>query len=84
MELHKELKKVGSREEFTAFLGLLAKDYRTHPQEWENGSVESLLEGIQSWVEDMDGYYENMNVPMPKEIDWHFIATLFYAGKLYE
>ncbi|MFD1908576.1 hypothetical protein ACFTAO_10430 [Paenibacillus rhizoplanae] len=83
MELHEALKKVRSREDFTAFLGLLAKDYSANPGEWENGSVELYLEGVQSWVEDMDGYYENLKRPAPQNIDWSFIAGILYAGKKY-
>ena len=51
---------------------------------WENDEITSNLEGICSWVDDMEGYFDNMHIEMPTDIDWRFIATLFYAGKIYE
>ncbi|WNS46589.1 hypothetical protein [Paenibacillus sp. MMS20-IR301] len=84
MELHEALNKVRDREQFTEFIGLLAKDHSINSGEWENNSVEAFLEAIKSWVEDMDGYYDNNKLPLPQNINWNFIATLFYAGKLYE
>ena len=32
----------------------------------------------------MEGYFANMNIDRPKDIDWKFIAILFYVGKIYE
>ncbi|NLP14304.1 MAG: hypothetical protein GX383_07545 [Clostridium sp.] len=84
MELYKEVKKVGSKEEFLKFLELLITDFKNNPDEWENKNVESFLEGIQSWVDDMEGYYENNNLATPNNIDWGFFANVFYAGKIYE
>jgi hypothetical protein len=84
MELYKEVKQVGSKEEFLRFLRMLINDFKNKPDEWENKSVESFLEGMQSWVEDMEGYYENNNLPIPNNIDWGFFANVFYAGKIYE
>ena len=33
---------------------------------------------------DMDGYYKNLGKQMPEDINWDFIATLLYAGSVYE
>jgi len=84
MELYKEIKKVSDKDQFTEFIGLLVKDFISNPDDWENRDIESFLEGIKSWVEDMEGYYENNNLPIPQNIDWNFLANLFYVGKLYE
>ena len=62
----------------------LIEDKEVNPEEWENVNVSEYLEAIASWVEDMDGYYRNMNLEMPKNLDWRFITTLFYVGKIYE
>jgi hypothetical protein len=84
MELYKEIKNINSKEEFIRFLGLLISDFKNNSDEWENKSIESFLEGIQSWVEDMEGYYENNNLSTPNNIDWGFFANVFYSGKIYE
>ncbi len=73
-----------SRDDFIAILNNLSRDNRCCNNEWENKDISSYLEAIASWVEDMDGYFENMNLDMPENIDWQFIATLFQVGKIYE
>lgn len=84
MEIYKEVKKVSTKDEFTRFIDLLIKDYTSNLDEWENRNIEDFLEGMKSWVEDMEGYYINNNLPVPEDIDWNFFASIFYAGKIYE
>ena len=51
----------------------------------ENDShLNDYLESIVSWVEDMDGVYDNLRLEKPENINWSFLATLFEAGKIYE
>ncbi|MBC2582957.1 hypothetical protein [Clostridium sp. DJ247] len=84
MSVHEEIKTVKTKEDFINFLGKLATDKKNNPVEWENKTIENYLESIQSWIEDMEGYYENNNIEVPKNIDWNFFATVFYVGKIYE
>ena len=84
MNIYTEIKNVKTKEEFLRFLEMLANDRRSSAEEWENTSIEDYLLSIQSWIEDMDGYYENNNLKVPQNIDWNFIANIFYAGKIYE
>ena len=32
----------------------------------------------------MDGYYANMGKEPPADIDWDLIATMLFAGDIYE
>ncbi|AEY67516.1 MULTISPECIES: hypothetical protein [Eubacteriales] len=84
MSVHEEIKTVKTKEDFINFLGKLATDKKNNPVEWENKAIENYLESIQSWIEDMEGYYVNNNIEVPKNIDWNFFATVFYVGKIYE
>lgn len=84
MEVYEKINTIHTREEFIDFMNSLIEDKEVNPDEWENVNVSEYLEAIASWVEDMDGYYRNMNLEMPKNLDWRFIATLFYVGKIYE
>lgn len=84
MEVYEKINTIHTREEFIDFMNSLIEDQEVNPEEWENVNVSEYLEAIASWVEDMDGYYRNMNLEMPKNLDWRFIATLFYVGKIYE
>lgn len=76
--------KIKSKLEFIEFLEILKNDKSSNANEWENKSIEEYLDGVKSWVEDMDGYYDNMHESVPSNINWEFIALLFYVGKIYE
>ncbi len=54
-------------------------DKEEKSKEWENNEITTYLEGICSWVGNMEGYFYNMNKDVPSNIDWKFIAMLFYA-----
>ncbi len=84
MKINKMIENVKSKEDFISFINRLSKDNQINNDEWENKDILSYLEGVSSWVEDMDGYYKNMKLDVPINIDWRFIATLFYVGKIYE
>ena len=84
MDFNSMINSVNSKEDFMIFLTALRYDREQKSEEWENGEITSYLEGICSWVEDMEGYFQNMDINMPTNIDWKFIATLFYVGKIYE
>lgn len=84
MELYKEIANVNSKEDFLKFISLLVNDFKNNQDEWENRTVEGYLEGIQSWIEDMEGYFENNNSPVPQNINWNFFANVLYAAKIYE
>ena len=78
------IKNIKTKAEFIEFINILIKDINDKPEEWEDKPVMSYLESIQSWVEDMDGYYQNTKREVPQDINWNFIATLLYVGKIYE
>ena len=78
------IENVKSKEDFISFINKLSEDNQINNDEWENKDILSYLEGISSWVEDMDEYYKNMKLDVPTNVDWKFIATLFYVGKIYE
>lgn len=73
-----------NKEDFLCFMEKLKEDSQLNREEWENKEIYSYLAGISSWLEDMGGYFHNMEMDMPTDIDWQFIATLFYVGKIYE
>lgn len=84
MDFNSAINGVNSKEDFIKFLTELRLDKEQKSEEWENSEIASYLEGICSWVDDMEGYFDNMQIEMPTDIDWKFIATLFYVGKIYE
>ena len=75
---------IGSREDFVAFVKAMSKDLRENPSTWENTNLESFLEALGSWVEDMDGYYINQGKPVPTQPDWKVAADMLMAARTYE
>ena len=84
MDIHKKIDKVQDKEDFLEFLTTLANDNQNNAQEWGNKSIYDYLMSIESWIDDMEGYYDNNKINVPQNIDWKFIATIFYVGKIYE
>ena len=77
MEYVKLLGNIKNKKDFLQFMELFGKNI-------ENISIQEYLESVSSWVEDMEGYYKNTNQEIPNNINWDFIATLFYVGNIYE
>jgi len=84
VELYKEILKVDSQKDFVKFIKLLLLDFKKNQDEWENRTVDSYLEGILAWIDDMDGYFENNNIKKPENISWNFFANALYAARIYE
>ena len=70
--------KIKNKNDFLAFIKefVISDDNQARLNEY--------LESMMSWVEDMEGFYKNTGKKIPDSIDWSFIATLFYVGKIYE
>ena len=78
MQKHIEmLGKIKSKEDFIKFIEIYTSAI-------SDLSVKDYLESVASWTEDMEGYYSNTGKEIPENINWDFIATLFYVGSIYE
>jgi len=73
-----------SRADFVAFVGVLLVDLRDRPQEWENPDLRNFLEAMMTWVEDMDGYYQNIGEAVPEQPSWKTMAQILLAARVYE
>lgn len=82
--LDEAVKSIKEKEDFIRFIELLLKDYKNNPETWENKTIESYLEAMQSWIEDMDGYYINNNLPIPENVNWKTFSEILIAAKMYE
>lgn len=80
----KDLHPAKNREEIVKLILALARDVKENPEEWENKDLSTYLEAMAFWIEDMDGYYENTNQPLPKDINWSMFADILMAAKVYE
>ena len=77
-------KNVTDRESFVRFVELMSADLKTNPQSWENRDLCSFLEASAGWIDDMDGYYENLKLEKPKNINWQFMTDVLMAARVYE
>lgn len=76
--IYNAIENIKSKEDFLKFMNtnVITNENDTHLNEY--------LESVVSWIEDMDGFYNNMGLNKPDNVDWSFIATLFYVGRIYE
>lgn len=94
MELSELLEKVVDRKTFVDFVVALIKDrqefenlYKLNPEKykwsaplgWENGSIDTYLDGALACFE--DGKWKE---ECPDEITWRKMAEFLYGGKIYE
>lgn len=83
-EIERKSRNVKSREDFIIFMDYLMHDLKNNANTWENNNLDSYLEAIRNWVEDMDGFYENNNIPIPNEISWEIFSDILMAARIYE
>lgn len=83
--LVKKAHSVASKADFTEFAKLLLQNYRSHPEKWDNASVEELLDGLVGFVGDMEGYYKNARIAVDLERpSWRVFADILMAARVYE
>ncbi|MDS0858033.1 hypothetical protein NUV25_09960 [Burkholderia pseudomultivorans] len=82
----KRVAEIKTREDFVDFMAAFVKSIRSG-EPIENNTVDSYLEAMASWVEDMDGYYENMGIANEVKLDtmnWRVLADIVVAATMYE
>ena len=88
MECVEQVKSIETRDDFVVFMQHLLRDWRQHPEQWENASLEAYLEAMAAWVQDMDGYYRNLSRPVPKlmrhHLTWRNLGEIMLAARVYE
>ena len=78
-----ERPRVETREELIALLRKVAAEGET--SSWENESSARYVEAVSAWLNDSDGFYENIGEPKPGgNISWQLVADMLLAGRMYE
>ena len=76
---------VTDRKTFIEFLDLLRIDLINNPGNWENKTLPDFLEALGAYAEDIQGYYDNMNLDKNADhLEWSIIADIFKGAKIYE
>ena len=84
IDFSQKISEINSKDDFVNFVGLLVDDLKNNPDEWENKSLPAYLDAIARWTDDMEGYYLNNNIEMPRDINWIVFANILMAAKMYE
>ena len=84
MRLDERATKVHSRSEFIGFLKAFRKDLEENSEKWENANLNSFLEAMASWIEDIEGFYLNQNRSVPDQPSWNMLTEIFLAARVYE
>ena len=75
---------VQTHSDVTVYVRRLLSEFRTDPQSWEINNLDSFLEGLAAWVNDMPGYYANSGQAMPEQPTWKMFAEILAAATIYE
>ena len=84
IDFSQKIDEIDNKEDFVDFVKLLVSNLKDNPEEWANINLSDYLESISSWTEDMEGYYQNNDIPIPKSINWKAFANILVAAKMYE
>ena len=76
---------VTDRKSFIQFLDLLRQDFLKNPNGWENNKLDTFLDALSSYTNDVQGYYENMGQQVDLEKpSWQTFADIFKGATMYE
>lgn len=76
---------VNDQSSLAEFVRELADEFTWNLNGWENGDLESFLRSMSSWINDMDGYYENTCQSYnEKNVSWKIFADILFASTMYE
>ncbi len=77
--------KISDRQSFADFLKLLRKDFIENPSEWENNSLDTFLDAMSDYVEDIQGYYDNTKQDVNADnASWKIFSDIFLGARIYE
>jgi hypothetical protein len=79
-----DINRINTKKDFLEFMEWMNRELKENQTQWVNTDLPDYLVAIQSWVEDMDGFYKNLNQSEPESINWSFLATVLIAAKYYE
>ena len=74
-----------TRIEFIEFLKEFREDLITNKSKWENKTLEDFLEAMESYAEDVQGFYDNMKMDIDANVPtWENFMTIMKGASIYE
>lgn len=85
MELRETTDSIKSKSDFVSFIDELLLDYKYNKEKWENNSLETFLEALSGYTDDIEGYYKNNSIDVNLENpSWRVFADCLYGARIYE
>ena len=76
---------VNDRKSFAEFINLLQKNLHEKPECWENKNLSDFLGALSAYTEDIQGYYNNMEINIDADKpNWKTFADILMGAKMYE
>lgn len=80
-----ERKAITTKNDFISLVETLATDFKRFPAKWENNTIDSYLETLARYLEDIDGLYKNLNIDLnTDEASWQLFADILIGSSIYE
>lgn len=77
--------KVTNREDFAKFIDLLYNEFNSNTETWSNRNLADFLQALSSYTEDIQGYYDNMELKINADLpDWQTFADILKGATMYE
>lgn len=74
-----------TRIEFIEFLKEFRRDLKENKSNWENTTLEDFLEAMESYTEDVQGFYDNMKMDVDADKPtWENFKTILKGASIYE
>lgn len=74
-----------SRIEFVEFLKAFKSDFDANKSTWGNTTLEDFLEAMITYTEEVQGFYDNMNLNIDADIPtWENFKTILKGASMYE
>jgi hypothetical protein len=83
MDLNARLSQVRTRQDLVEFIRALNTNLLENGDNWENPTLERYLDAMAAWIADMDGFYKNQGVKVPKA-NWQLMGQILLAATIYE
>ena len=74
--------KIQTLDDLIGLIGELRADLTQHPHGWENQTLQSFLEAMQAWMDDVRPQIDAEEQSLKSE--WELFARILLAARIYE
>jgi hypothetical protein len=79
-----DLDAVHSHTDVARIVEQMLADLRTHPDEWENPTLQRFLDALAASLDAVEPLHANRGEPVPSQPTWKLIAELLVMASGYE